>query len=286
MKPKMRFRKESLELATEIERVFEVFGPPMTVRQLYYQLVARGTIPNAQSAYLRLDRLSVRLREAEVLPWGWLIDRTREVQKVSAWEDLPDFLETVRVAYRKDLWQDNPDRVEIWLEKDALSGVFREVTDRYQAPLVVTRGYPSRSLLWESRRLIEEDGRPCFIYYFGDHDATGKDIERVVGEELSQSDTRIAFKRVAILPEDIDRFRLPPIPAKKTDTRYRRFVAAYGNRCVELDALPPDELRRRIDEVIQRHIDSEAWERLRNIERQEQESLGAVVQTIRNGRPP
>lgn len=276
-------REAGLRLAVAALTTLEE-SPPMTLRQLYYRLVSKAVIPNTHASYQRLARVTVQARVAEYIPWKYIIDRTREVQKVSSWSDLPDFLDTVRASYRKDLWQDNPERVEIWLEKDALSGIFRGVLDEYQAPLVVTRGYPSRSLLYESVELIEEDGRPCSIYYFGDHDPSGRDIERVCKDAFRESDTSIEFERVAILPSDIGRFGLPPMPAKTSDTRHRRFVAEFGDACVELDALPPNELRNRLRAVVRRHIDADSWDRLRNIEAQERATLMATLQRLGAGR--
>lgn len=128
-----------------IEAAAEVLSEynPMTLRQVYYQLVARQVIDNCRSEYQRLSNALVQARQEELIPWEWLEDRVRQPRIVRMWQDLPDFLDTVRRAYRKDIWPSQPQYVEVWLEKDALSGIFAAITQEYGVTLVVGRGYNS-----------------------------------------------------------------------------------------------------------------------------------------------
>jgi hypothetical protein len=254
--------------------------PPVTIRQLYYLLVGRGQIPNSEGAYRRVQQLIAWLRKNGIIPYSWITDRTRSPIDVSTWDDTADFLDTVRQAYRKSLWQSQPDYLEIWLEKDALSGVFSAITQTYQVRLMVGRGFSSISFLYEAAMDLANIKKPIHIYFFGDHDPSGRNIEAKVLESLKLHGINLRhFERVAILAEDIKRYNLPPAPAKKKDPRYRSYVQRFGSVAVELDALPPDVLRERVEACIVRHINVQEWNRLAVIERAEQDALSKIVQS-------
>lgn len=255
--------------------------PPVTIRQLYYQLVGHGHVQNTHGSYRQIQHLLVWLRRQGVIPYNWIVDRTRQPIEDSTWSDLGDFADTVRQAYRKSLWQSQPDYVEFWLEKDALSSFFERITRPYQVRLMVGRGFSSISFLYEAAMDLRDVRKPIYIYHFGDHDPSGHSIEAKIRSTLNEHGIVLEkFERVAILPEDIKRFNLPPALAKRTDPRYRHFVKRYGTESVELDALPPDELRKRIMSCITRHIDAEEWRRLQVIEDAEQRTLAKIISPL------
>src|SRR5262249_1614394 len=116
-----------------LDVALEVLGAnhPMTVRQVYYQLVSRQVIKNNRSQYQAVSNLLVEARKDGPCPWEWVEARLRRPRSVSMWTDLTDFLNTVRHAYRRDVWDNQPVYLECWVEKDALSGIFEDVLDRY-----------------------------------------------------------------------------------------------------------------------------------------------------------
>ena len=130
---------------------------PMTVRQLFYQLTTHGVIDKTEAEYKQtVCRLTANMRLAGELPWHWLADNTRWIRKPKTYGGLDDCLEQAQLAYRRSLWDPNTNDqyVEVWLEKDALSGVLYEVTKEYDVPLMVTRGYPSLSYLQSAAATI------------------------------------------------------------------------------------------------------------------------------------
>jgi hypothetical protein len=277
--------RRSFVLAEAITQLFKETGLRLSVRQIYYQLASRKYISlDSRKSYRAVQRLMAKLRYEGAIPYNWVVDRTRQPIDVSSWNGTTDFFETVREAYRKSLWQSQPDYVELWLEKDALSGFFSPITSKFQVRLMVGRGFSSISFLYEASMDLIQVKKPIYVYFFGDHDPSGRLIESKVIDSLQRHGVHVAnFERIAILPEDIERYNLPPNPAKATDPRYRRFVEKYGEQAVELDALPPVVLRERITNCITQHLDMAEWERLKVIEEQEAQSIRAFLECFPTG---
>jgi len=255
---------------------------PMTVRQLYYQLVVRQAIENSQSAYNRVGRAMVAARLEGAVPWEHIEDRTRRPRSVSMWDDLADFGETIRRAYRRDVWNTQPALLEAWLEKDALSGIFEDVLRPYGVTLNVGKGYDGWSSIhgaaarWGAAD--GTDGGPAVsIIYFGDHDPSGEDMLRSLQERLAQLGSHPTFEKVAILHEDIDLYNLPPDFAKTSDTRHAGFVAEHGDATVELDALPVAILRQRLTRAVESRMDLKA---LAAVRRQEKRDLARLNELL------
>ncbi len=232
-------------LGTAVE-VINAAGAAMTVRQVYYQLVARHVVANNRSQYQLVSNLLVQARRDGVVGWDQIEDRQRKPREVSMWSDLPDFIKTVAVAYRRDVWQDQEQLVECWLEKDAISGIFMDVLRPFGVTLNVGRGYDG----WSSINAAAERS-PDVVLYFGDFDPSGEDMVRSLEERLNDLGCYPDIEKVALTLEDIERYHLPPDFAKTTDSRAAAFVARYGTRSsVELDALPVDVLRERVQEAV------------------------------------
>ena len=248
---------------------------PATVRQLYYQLVNRGVVEKTEPAYNDVDRNLTILRRAGKIPFEWLADNTRWMRKSRSYRSLREMLESQQQFYRRALWDEQASYVEVWLEKDALAGVLFDITDEWDVPLMVTRGYASLSFLHHAAKTIKRQDKPTFLYYFGDLDPSGADIPRAVEEGIREfaPEADIEFERVAVTRKQIDRLNLPTRPTKATDSRSSRFE---GNS-VEVDAIEPGILRLLVREAITRHIDPTALEQLRLIEQQERATLGRVL---------
>ncbi len=271
--------KQRLAVAVEVLREHH----PMTVRQVYYQLVARQVIPNKVTMYQAVSILLRDARKSGVIPWEWIEDRLRRPRSVSMWSDLSDFAETVRRSYRRDVWATQPDYVEVWLEKDALSGIFEDVLSEYGVTLNVGRGFDG----WDSirnagDRYIEHGG--VTILYFGDFDPSGEDMVRSlrerIGEYLEIADAPfgdgivdVEIVKCALTAADIARYNLPSDFAKKTDSRAKKFIAKHGDVSVELDALPVAVLRDRLVSEVATRLDLDELAKVKEAENAERTRL-------------
>ena len=226
----------------------------MTVRQVYYQLVSRQVVENNRNRYQSVSDALVKARQQGIIPWEWIEDRLRRPRYVSMWSDLSEFAEIAVRSYRREVWATQPGYLEVWLEKDALSGLFERVLNRYGITLNVGRGFDGWSSIRNAaERYTEHDecGQDVTVLYFGDFDPSGEDMVRSLRERLSFFDCCPTLIKCALIAEDIRRYALPPNNTKPGDTRSAKFVQQHGDVSVELDALSADVLISRLVEEIE-----------------------------------
>jgi hypothetical protein len=223
-------------------------------------------------------RLLTAMRRAGEIPFGWIADSTRWMRKPTSYAGLSDMMEQQQRFYRRALWDSQAAYVEIWLEKDALSGVLYDVTAEFDVPLMVTRGYSSISYLHEAAEAISENGKPAFLYYFGDYDPSGCDITRAVEAGIREfaPKANIHFTRVAVTPDQIRRLNLTTRPTKESDSRSRNFEGDS----VEVDAIAPSTLRLMVRKCIEAHLDREEFRRLQVVEEEERETLRRIARNF------
>jgi len=249
---------------------------PMTVRQVYYQLVSRQVIENNRGQYQAVSNLLVNARKDGAIPWEWIEDRLRRPRAVAMWDDLSDFAETARRSYRRDTWATQPAYLEVWLEKDALSGIFEDVLSGYGVTLNVGRGYDG----WDSIHNAAErftDGEGVTVLYFGDFDPSGEDMVRSLRDRLGFFGCTPEVLKCALTLADVERYNLPPDFTKATDTRRAAFVAKWGDVAVELDALPVDVLRGRLVREVEARLDLAA---LASVKAQERDDRARLVREL------
>lgn len=232
---------------------------PMTVRQVFYQLVSRQVIENSRGQYQAVSNALVDARKDGTVAWEWIEDRLRRPRTVGMWADLADFADTVQHAYRRDVWIEQATYFENWLEKDALSGIFEDVLRPYGVTLNVGRGYDG----WDSirnaaERFLHSDRQDTAILYFGDLDPSGEDMVRSLRERLAFFGCEPEIVKCALTAEDIQLHKLPPDATKCTDTRRAAFIEKFGDVCVELDALPAAVLRDRLKTEVEKRMDMSA----------------------------
>jgi len=174
---------------------------------------------------------------------------------VSMWPGLSDFAETCRRSYRLDVWPSQPRYLEVWLEKDALSGIFEDVLNLYGVTLNVGRGYDGWDRIHNAAVRFNEKAEDVVVLYFGDFDPSGEDMKRSLEDRLKSLAFRPEVIKCALTRDDIERYKLPPDFAKKSDTRAAAFIAEHGDLSVELDALPVDVLRARLKTEVERRLD-------------------------------
>lgn len=252
---------------------------PATVRQVFYQATVHGVVEKSEAGYARVQRALVELRRDRVMPYDWIVDNTRTMRKPRSYNSATDALAACARLYRRNLWRDAEAYVEVWLEKDALSGVVYPIIETYDVPLMVARGYASLSFLQSAAEAIAAQKRPSFIYHLGDHDPSGVNAGEKIEQTLRElaPDAEIHFERLAVHPGQIAAWNLPSRPTKSSDSRAKKFGYAQS---VELDAIPPDTLRDIVQEAIERHIDADAIKRLAVAEESERDILWQCVNMV------
>ena len=243
--------------------------PPVTVRQMFYRMAALGVVDKAESGYRKVQYDLTNMRRAGEIPFGYIADNTRWVRRPDAYDNLRAAMHDMWRYYRRRLWADQREHVEIWLEKDALAGVVYAITGEYDVPLYVTRGYASMSYLYDAAESLRNIDKPKTVYHFGDYDASGQDAARAIHDGLRDFGATFDFVRAAVTPEQITAMNLQTRPSKRRDPRAKR----HGDMAVELDAIPPATLRAMVREVIERHIDLHQLSMNQRIEAQERERL-------------
>lgn len=253
---------EVIDKANEIIAEYQEAGFDLTLRQLFYQFVSRALIPNSQREYKRLGSIVNDGRLAGLIDWEAIVDRTRSLRSLPHWESPRDIVEACSKQFRYNLWEDQPERVEVWIEKDALVGVIEDVCHRYDVPHFSCRGYTSASELWgAAQRLIGEGrGKHCVIFHLGDHDPSGIDMTRDIGARLELFEADVEIKRLALNIDQIRQYNPPPNPAKMADSRADEYVRRFGTSCWELDALDPRVISDLIEKAIKERLDQGPWD--------------------------
>ena len=288
---------EVIRQANPIIAAYAAQGYDLTLRQLYYQFVSRDLIPNRQSEYKRLGDIINDARLAGLVDWEAIVDRTRSIRALPHWSDPAAIVRAAAAGFAVDKWADQPQRVEVWIEKDAFVGVYEPVCQELDVPLFSCRGYTSQSEVWGAAQRLEaylQAGQEVVILHFGDHDPSGLDMTRDIEERLrlfllhdwvrfegdnhaympleerkawlirehpsSGWDTRLDVRRLALTWRQVRQYSPPPNPAKSTDARYRKYAEEHGDESWELDALEPTVLGQLVRDEIDIILDRDRWD--------------------------
>ena len=267
----------SLDLI-EAMRVIAEAAQPITGRGIGYKLFTRGlTSSMSRSEMARVYRLLLIAREQGIIPWGWIVDETRELERVSTWDDPEHYARCVARSYRRDFWNQQPRRVRVLSEKGTVRGVLAPVLDHYAVGFLPVGGFSSGTKAHDMAE--DDDGRPLNVLYVGDFDPSGLFMSEVdlPGRFTEYGGAHIKLKRIALTVRQLD--SLPSFPAtdKKKDPRYKWFVANHGHRCWELDAMDQNDLRDCVEREIKKLIEPVAWQRCEVVNAAEQESLRTVL---------
>ena len=269
---KTKFNAKTLniiEAANTIIEEYQADGYVITLRQLYYQFVARDLILNLQTEYKRLGSIINDARLGGLIDWDAIEDRTRNLERVSSWNTPADIIETAANSFRLDLWESQPERVEVWVEKEALAGIVERAAQPLRVPFFCCRGYVSQSEMHAAamrlRSYCHQNKKPTIIH-LGDHDPSGLDMTRDIQERLEMFLSSHGFSgeltvnRIALNFDQIKKYNPPPNPAKMTDSRFGGYEAEFGSESWELDALDPKTLNALITSTIRKHIVKTQWE--------------------------
>jgi len=282
-------RAEGLKVvdqANDIIKEYQKQGFTLTLRQLYYQFVARELIPNNMRSYKRLGTIIDEGRLGGLIDWEAIEDRTRELSKLATWDSPAEIVEACANQFRIDLWATQPYHVEVWVEKEALAGVVETACNKWQVPFLSCRGYTSQSEMWRGgRRLLQyyEEGKKVLILHLGDHDPSGIDMSRDIQNRLSMfmEGNTLRFIRMALNMDQIKKFRPPPNPAKATDSRFAAYQNKFGDKSWELDALEPKVITGLISSYIRPRINRKAWRIAKAEEGKGKDALQEVVADLK-----
>lgn len=293
-----------LEMINSIIEEYRGQGLILTLRQLYYQLVSRDVIPNTIKEYKKLSVLLVEGRMCGIVDWSAIEDRLRQAETPSSWETPLSILESAIHSFQLPRQKGQKNYIEVWVEKDALSGVLSRVTEKYHIPIMVNRGYSSASAMHEAYnrfRYAHNRKQKIRVLYLGDHDPSGLDmINDVKGrilefffgqhyvqgkrnkkvpsemfEEMLYSNQGLDFDiiPVALTKEQIRLHKPPPNPAKMADPRAGEYVKQHGKKSWEVDALNPETLNRLLEESISEYMDHKQYKRMVSLEGKDRKKL-------------
>jgi hypothetical protein len=286
-------QRDRVDLLVKAKAVARQYSGNLTLRQLYYQLVAAGDIANSQQSYKRLGDVIAQARLAGEFPFDWLLDRTRE-SRPGAFADrqidvdealdgaLGDVADLPKTWLWTDRWYGQPMHVSVWVEKEALAGVFEAPCNRLGVSWFVLRGYSSLSSLYEWVKQVAEAAEKrseanlpiekCVILYFGDHDPDGWEIPRsalrnveAIAQVAELDIPDVELRRVALTRQQIELHKPPPFPAKESSSRFDGYVREHGRafgwtqpsqaKAWELDALNPRALTKLIEDNVRALFD-------------------------------
>jgi hypothetical protein len=252
---------------------------PITGRGVGYKLFTAGLIPSmGRSDMQRVYRLLKEARERDLIPWEWIVDETRTIERVSTWSNPAAYARCVARSYRRDFWDLQPYRVQVWSEKGTVRGVLAPVLDHYAVGFLPVHGFSSATAAHDIAE--DDDGRNLIVLYVGDYDPSGMFMseEDLPARFAKYGGDHIILRRIALTDNHIGD-SLPSFPAsdKKDDPRYNWFVTNFGSRCWELDAMDPNDLRACVERQIKKLIEPVAWKRCEIINKAERESLRTVL---------
>jgi hypothetical protein len=271
--------KKSIDLIEAMAAICAA-AQPITGRGVGYKLFTAGLIPS-MGEMPRVYRLLIPAREEGTIPWEWIVDETRSLERKASWDDPEQYARCVIRGYRRDYWNQQPARVEVWSEKGTIRGVLKPVLDEYGIGFRVMHGFASATAVNDIA--TDDDGRDLIALYVGDYDPSGMYMsEKDLPARLERYDgDHVVLARISLVRSQLA--GLPSFSAddKKKDKRYEWFVRNYGKVCWELDALDPNVLRTCVEEKIQECIEPTAWQRCKVVERAERESLRTVMTSWR-----
>jgi hypothetical protein len=253
---------------------------PMTVRQVFYQLVIQDVIEKTEAQYQQtVIRLLTDMRLDGTVSFDWIVDESRRTRETQTFDSIADAVHDTAKFYRRSALRDCPDYVEIWSEKEALAGIIWDAASDYDVPVVVSKGMPSLTQLYGTARqiaLAAREGKDTYIYQFGDHDPSGVLIPKTIEARLNELCEKFdcpapSVERVALTEEQISDFDLPTRPTKRDGNSHAN---SFEGESTELDALPATELRNLVRGCTEQHISLEALHTLRAAEESERELIG------------
>lgn len=286
-----RLQKTTLDIIDAANHLIDEYsaaGLKVSVRQLYYQFVARGYTDgvNTKSMYERIQSAINIGRLQGLISWTAIEDRERELLGLGHYTNVSECLAAARNSYRIDLWANQAWRPEVWVEKKALVGVIANICNTHRVDFFATKGYNSQSEQWAAGQrfasYIRKGQRPI-VFHLGDHDPSGIDMTRDNQERLSMfAGVPIIVQRLALNMNQVEEFNPPPNFAKESDVRTADYKAKYGDLSWELDALDPVYLSNLIGDAVLKVRDEERWNEMLKQENSDLMELDLMVSQLKD----
>jgi hypothetical protein len=280
--------KQVLTLCNQIIDQYTAQGYRLTLRQLYYQLVTRNAIPNTEKMYGKISRTLSDARLAGLVDWDAIEDRIRKPRRSSEWANIKELMQSALYAYRLPRWKGQAYYVELWVEKDALSGVLQPLASEYHVTMMVNRGYSSQSAMYDASKRFHAapamqdcDLDGSVLLYLGDHDPSGEDMVRDIKDRLEMFGVEnLEVRKLALTMDQVEKYKPPPNPAKMSDPRAGEYVDKHGATSWEVDALPPDVLVKIIRDALDDIVDNDRMDRIKDREALDKRDLEKAVDGI------
>lgn len=271
------------QLAARYDAIYNIVrdAQPTGIRFAYYTATTRGIVPKTKAGYVKVQRAILHLRRTGVMPWEWITDSTRWMRKPESYGSVDEALADLAASYRKALWRDTDAVVEVWCESESVAGVLYPATAAYDVPLYPIKGQTSESFAYGAAQTYRHDRRPLHIYYFGDCDPHGYEIETNLHHKLIEHSSRndLAFTRLGCTIEQAQSMHLPGGKAKK-DTYVDAITGMHvpwPRPAVEIEALDPNYLRQLVTFAIRSHLDDHALAINDMVEQQERAGIEALA---------
>jgi len=296
---KKNFSKESadlIEIANAILKEYSGMGYRLSLRQLYYQLVARDHVENTVNSYKRIGGIVSDARLAGLMDWNMIEDRGRDAVLPYAWSSPAEIVRAAANTFRVNRWEGQSAYAEVMVEKDALSGILEPICKELHVRFSANKGYSSSSAMYDAGRRIRDavcdndsNVSAVHVFYFGDHDPSGIDMTRDVRERLLmfsglgddledwQIEETFQVHRLALNFDQVETWKPPKNPAKETDSRFASYLKEYGESSWELDAVDPPTLSRLVRDGIEDLIDWSVWDKVAKREKSQRDELLAFA---------
>ena len=271
-----RATREEMEERAQFFLSYAKAHAPVTVRQLFYAATVANVpgIEKSEGGYNKVQAQCLELRRTGRMPYYCIADATRYMRKPRTFNGWEAALEDTARLYRKSLWADSHEEVEIWLEKSALAGVLYPVTSEYDVKLMPTGGYTSETFAYGAVNDLRDTGKELVVYALYDFDRSGQDAADSLREKVerfgAEFDVPVSFHQLGLTHEQVTRLDLPTRPAKRSTVADQRWPYQFA---AELDAIPPDTIREFVREAIERHLPPDELEHLKFVEQEERELL-------------
>jgi hypothetical protein len=224
----------------------------------------------------KVSKQLVYAREQGLINWDWIVDESRSAETITSWKDTDSIINAAVRGYRRDSWQEQPNRIEIWSEKGTVRGTLNPILEKYGVTFRVMHGYSSATVMNTIAEESNQSDKPLLAFYCGDFDPSGMQMSEIdIPSRISKYGGNVCINRIALLRVDVFEGGLPSFNAatKKGDSRYVWYVNNFGHKCWELDAMSPVDLRNRVEQSIILNLDIDAWNRSLEVEKVEKKSM-------------
>lgn len=293
-----RWKASSYQILAMCRKITEEYlqmGIKITLRQLYYDLVSENIIPNHDTVYKKISKLLTDARYLGLIDWDAIEDRNRPSVMHIDWDNPHDALTTLIAQYRLPRWEDQKYYLEVFTEKDALSSIIEPICDKYHIRFNVNKGYSSASIMYKlSKRIAKkiDEGKEVILLYVGDFDPSGLDMVRDIDDRITEflengetyyNSYKFSIHHVALTLEQINERNPPPNPAKIKDPRAKWYIAKYGKKSYEVEALKPQYLINKIEEAIHQYIENDKYIKYLDKEKKQKEDMKNFADKYREG---